>query len=397
MKIAFFIITLESGGAEKHLLHLVRYWPFPHENLEIVLLERRGVWFSEVPKDVHVIVLSERIPKIGALKYLWSWLQVHRVRRLLKERGYDVVVSFLWLPTLVVALALKGLPQLNRPRFIWSVQSDLYQGFQLHVDGWFRRWLIQNVVPSQVDRYIAISSGIAQRTQRLLGVPKERFVVIPNSIDMKQILNLSARQEGIPSKNFSLRIVSVGRLYPAKGFDLLLEALARLRTRAPHLNFEAWIIGEGPERTNLETQIQKLGLEKWVKLAGHTTNPYAWMASADLFVSSSRWEAFGIVIAEALAVGCPVLATATDGARDIIEHGKDGWIVPIEDPQALADALYKLLTNKRLRENLSKHGKEKAKQFDISFIVQRYVEEIKKVLSNPLEKPLRKSLFEKMR
>ena len=391
MKIAFFTTTLESGGAERHLLQLAQHWPLPRENLEIVLLERRGVWLSEVPKGVRVTALSEKAPKVGAFKYLWAWRQVSRVRKLFKDQGYDVVVTFLWLPTVVAALALKGLPHSNRPRLVWSVQSDLDQEFRLHADGWLRRWVIQSVLPSQVERYIAISSGIAQRTQRLLGVPKERFEIIPNSIDVERILNLSARQDNIPPKNFSLRIVSIGRLHPAKGFDLLLDALARLRIRVPHLNFEAWIVGEGPERSNLETQIQKLGIGKWVKLAGHTTNPYAWMASADLLVSSSRWEAFGIVIAEALAVGCPVVATATDGACDIIEHGKDGWIVPIEDPQALADGLYKVLTDKRLRENLSKRGKEKAKQFDIPFIAQRYVEEIQKVLRDPL----RKGSFEK--
>ena len=383
MKVAFFAVTLESGGAERHLLQLAQYWPLPRKDLEIVLLERRGVWLSQVPEGVRVTSFSEKPPPSGALKHLWAWRQVSRVRKLFKDRGYDVVVTFLWLPTVVAALALRGLPRSNRPRLVWSVQSDLARDFRLHADGWLRRWVIQSVLPSQVERYIAISFGIAQRTQRLLGVPKERFEIIPNSIDLERVQDLASQREGIPPKRASLRVVSVGRLHPAKGFDLLLDALAHLRAQAPSLELEVWIVGEGPERPKLEGQIQRLGLAGWVKLAGHAANPYAWMASADVFVSSSRWEAFGITIVEALAVSCPVVATATDGARDILDHGEDGWIVPVEDPKALAEGLCRLLRDEKLRQKLGQHGRKKAEQFDAPRIAWRYVETLQRLFEAP--------------
>jgi len=383
MKIAFFTVTLESGGAERHLLQLVQHWPLPRKNLEIMLLEHRGVWLSEVPKDIRVIPLSEEMPKIKIPKYFWVWRQVSQVRRLFQERGYDVVVTFLWLPTVVAALALKGLPHSNRPRLVWSVQSDLDQEFRLHADGWLRRRAIQSVLPSQVECYIAISTGIAQRTQELLGVPEERFEIIPNSIDLERVQYLAAQREGLLPKRAPLQVITVGRLHPAKGLDLLLDALAHLRTQAPSLELEVWIVGEGPQRPKLEAQIQRLGLARWVKLVGHTTNPYAWMASADVFVSQSRWEAFGIVIVEALAMGCAVVATATDGARNILEHGVDGWVVPLNDLEALAKGLELLLTDKDLRQRLSERGKEKAKQFDAPLIAQRYVETLQRLLTAP--------------
>jgi len=303
--------------------------------------------------------------------------------KLLKERGYDVVVTFLWLPTVVAALALKGFPHSNRPRLVWSVQSDLDQEFRLHADGWLRRRAIQSVLPSQVERYIAISTGIAQRTQELLGVPEERFEIIPNSIDLERVQDLAAQREGLFPKRAPLQVITVGRLHPAKGLDLLLDALAHLRAQVPSLELEVWIVGEGPQRPKLEAQIQRLGLAGWVKLPGHAANPYAWMASADVFVSPSRWEAFGIVIVEALAVGCPVVATATDGARNILEHGVNGWVVPLNDLETLAKGIELLLKDKDLRQRLSERGKAKAKQFDAPLIAQRYVETLQRLLTAP--------------
>lgn len=316
------------------------------------------------------------MPSGWLAKTVWALRLVPSLRHFLRQHPYDAVLTFLWLPTVLAALSLSR--QQSCPLLVWSVQSDLGQGFRWSWDGWLRRWLVRAVLPKRVDHFVVPSHGIQQRTQQLLSMPSEKLTVIPNSIDLARITELARAQDDCVPKQRKARIVTVGRLHPAKGMDVLLKAVAIAKQTATDL--ECYILGDGPERAGLMRLASKLGLNGCVCFAGYTCNPYAWLATADMFVSASWWETFGVAIAEAMALGLPVIATATDGAQDIISDGVDGILVPVGDAQALADSITDLVRNPSLRQRLGEKAQRKSQRFDAPLIAQSYTGLLERLL-----------------
>lgn len=132
-------------------------------------------------------------------------------------------------------------------------------------------------------------------------------------------------------------IGTLGRLAHEKGVDVLVEALARLRATGTAADLV--IGGTGPDGETLRERVRALGLGDRVRFLGGIDDRPAFFAGLDVFVSPSRRETFGLVLAEAMACGVPVVATATDGARGIVDHGVTGLLVPPADPTAMADAI----------------------------------------------------------
>ncbi|MEM4188092.1 MAG: glycosyltransferase [Candidatus Hadarchaeum sp.] len=376
MQCCFLNLNLESGGAERQLVQLIRHWPPDHSVLKVVLFERRGVWLDELPPGVLCYTLSSRMPSDSATRLMWALYLLPRLRRFFVENPCDAVLTFLWLPTALAAMALSRLT--NPPLLIWSVQSDLELSFKLHWSGPLCRWLVRKLFPNRVSHFIAVSRGIRQGIQSLLEIPSERIIVIPNCVELDRLKKMAATSNVAMPKQDLLRLVTVGRLHQAKGMDILLHALAKLKHQSR--DWECYILGDGPERLRLTQLAETLGLKGHLYFVGYAQNPYAWLRTADIFVSPSRWESFGVAIVEAMALGLPVVATATDGARDIICNGVDGLLVPVENALALAEALTNLVHNPSLRQRLGENAMQKALQFDAPLIAERYAELVKQLL-----------------
>lgn len=172
-------------------------------------------------------------------------------------------------------------------------------------------------------------------------------------------------------------MVACGRLIEQKGFDVLLEAFASVRRKIPA---ELWILGEGPQRSALERQIRRLGLDDDAWLSGVLPDPMEIMGKADLFVLSSRWEGLPTVVIEALASGAPVVATdCPHGPAEIIEDGVSGLLVPVEDVDQLASAIGRVLSDGDLARRLAAAGRERAQRFSSATVARRYGELFEKL------------------
>ncbi|MFN3144908.1 MAG: glycosyltransferase [Paracoccaceae bacterium] len=165
----------------------------------------------------------------------------------------------------------------------------------------------------------------------------------------------------------SRTVISVGRLDRQKDFPTLIQALHRLRSEAMDLRLV--IVGEGKERPSLEALVRELRLQDSISLPGFSTNPWAFMKRAALFVSSSAWEGFGNVHVEALGCGCPVVSTdSPSGPADILDNGRFGPLVPIGDVDALAQAMRKTLEQPLPADFL----KARAMDFHVDKVIERY-------------------------
>jgi glycosyltransferase involved in cell wall biosynthesis len=203
------------------------------------------------------------------------------------------------------------------------------------------------------------------------GWPCGRVEYLPNFVpDISQVVEAStiaaAPRTGPPLA------VTLGRLHPNKGFDLLLDALALTR------EVQLWIAGDGPMRHGLERQVARLRIGDRVRFLGWREDALSLLSRADLLVCPSLHEPLGNVVIEAWSAGLPVVATASDGPAELIEDGETGILVPLPDspgggPSALARAIERLCDDRALRGRLGQTGRRAYEAaFTEEAVVTRY-------------------------
>lgn len=196
---------------------------------------------------------------------------------------------------------------------------------------------------ARADGIVAVSGGVRDDLIALCGLDPARISVIHNPAVPMDLDKRAAEDVHDPwlSDPSCPLIMGMGRLTAQKDFATLIRAFARLRAQKP---LRLVILGEGALRRELEAQISALGLAESVRLPGFVANPYAWLRHANLFVLSSRWEGFGNVLAEALALGIPCVSTdCPSGPAEILQQGAVGPLVPVGDDALLADAMSRVL------------------------------------------------------
>jgi glycosyltransferase involved in cell wall biosynthesis len=172
-------------------------------------------------------------------------------------------------------------------------------------------------------------------------------------------------------------VANFSRLHEEKGHRYLIEAVSIAKSKLPDLL--VLIVGEGPERTKIESQIERLGLGDTVKLLGWRTDAMAIMSSVDAVVQSTLQEAFSQVMCEAMWLAKPLLMTDVSGARDIIEDGWNGMIVPMADPKSLGEGMIRLARDPELRSTLGRNGRSRvAEKLTIDKTIKHYEDSFRK-------------------
>lgn len=234
--------------------------------------------------------------------------------------------------------------------------------------------LLHKLLPAaykKADHIIAVSQGVKRDIIRL-GIGHDKISVIYNPVVNPEMQALASDEQMLPpwmqSKAAPL-IIGLGRLTEQKDFATLLEAFALVRRRQP---CRLTILGEGPERRELVNLSVRLGVDSDFDLPGFVSNPYAYLAKADVMVLSSRWEGFGNVLVEALSFGVPVVATDCEhGPAEILDGGRYGRLIPIANAEALATAIGEaiLVGNQGREERISR-----SKEFSAARIIPQYIE-----------------------
>ena len=239
---------------------------------------------------------------------------------------------------------------------------------------------------SRADFVIANSRGVAADLLQMTGLATERIQVVENSTISPSLYAMAGENLGDPWFEDPAHpvVIGIGRLRKAKNFEVLIKAFAIVRRQR---SCRLVILGEGGERSHLESLIKELNLEGSVKLYGHVKNPFAYLQRAALFVLSSRFEGSPNVLIEALALGVPAVATdCHSGPREILGSGVYGSLVPVGDSERMAEAMLATLSKPLSKESLRDAVVAK---FDVDTVAGQYIDIFLTLLKGSRsEKPL---------
>lgn len=353
-KINLLVISprLCAGGEERDIVDLLKTIDRSRFELSLCLFDDKGEFRKELPSDLVCYDLRK--------KNRWDVLALsYRLSKVIDRVKPDVVLSSLWYATFIVSLARP----LTRHRFklVAREPHNHKQDCSGNDLKNYARRFCMDFGHKRSDRVIAVSRGAAEDIARSYGLEPEKVTFIYSSVDAVKVARLAT--DGASSR-VNNRIVTLGRLVHRKGFDTLIRSFGIVKQAVR--DAELLIIGEGPERTDLERLVKSEGLEGAVRITGFLENPYGEIASSGVFVCSSEWEGFGKVIIEAMICRTPVVSTRCNfGPEEIITDGIDGLLVPVGDVAAMAQAIVRLLNDERLRRGLCEGGLRRAGDFCI--------------------------------
>ncbi|GAB4548290.1 MAG: hypothetical protein Kow0063_43240 [Anaerolineae bacterium] len=284
-----------------------------------------------------------------------------------REFRPDVVHIFFGVPDGPIGWLLKrvyGLPYIISLRGA-DVPSDEVKRFarQYKVLRPFIRWLWRDA-----DALVAVSNGLRSYARET--APDLPIQVIPNAIDLSAFTPPPQRAMDGP-----VRLLYVGRFNVFKNVETLVEAVGRL-VALDVGEFELYLVGEGEQRPVLERMVSELGLTRQVHFVGwvareHIVDHYR---RADIFVTATTWEGMPNTVLEAMACGLPIVGTQASGLRDLVHDGVNGYLVPLKDPDALAEALARLIDNGYERRRMGRESRRLVeREFAWEYIAEQYV------------------------
>ena len=347
IRIAFVVHGMQPGGIERSVTRIIAGLDRSRFSPVVICLNSSGPAAAWLPSDVPVVEIKKR-----------SGNDLHLIMRLtsvLREYEIELVQSHNW-GTLVETTVARKLAKVRahlhaeRGTVLGSVDDK----------GWKNRCraLAMRTALGTVNQVMSNAHSVAQRVQSRCGYPAKRIAIVPNGVrgysieGQDQTRQQIRKQLGIPVE--TLLVGSVGRLHKVKGFDVLIEAMALLRSSAGPIHLV--LVGEGDQRGLLENLIKQKQVEGFIHLVGHQDEVAPWILALDVYVNSSRSEGMSQSIVEAMSVGLPIVATDVGDAKRMLEFetASCGLVCSPEKPQPLADAIAKVIDDDDLREQYGK-------------------------------------------
>jgi glycosyltransferase involved in cell wall biosynthesis len=384
---------LSEGGAEKVLSELS--CNFPDDIEQVIVLYEKKITF---PHKGKLISLNSTATSLLFFTRTYKFIQrIFRLKKIIKMENPDCVISFMEEANFINIMVSENpivtvhIPQSINPKRLSSLIAIKLMIFALYNRA----------------KVIAVSKGVKNNLIKKFGVKEEKIQVIYNPVAIKEIQILSGEKinENILENNIPM-VVTSGRLTEQKGQWHLIRAFSEVRKQIP---CRLVIMGKGELDGYLKELTRELNLQNDIVFLGWQKNPYKYIANADVFVMSSLWEGFGIVLVEAMACGLPVISTDCPcGPREIlapqnigdnqindIENAEFGLLVPVcdgrfykasvpltKEERILANAIIQILSNKELNEHYSKAGAQRAYDFDVKKIVEEYALLLHKVCTS---------------
>ena len=351
MKVGILIERLNGGGAERaagmisQIISELKYQVF------IIVL------FDDVNYPYQGELINLGLYKSGSRSSFNKFSRYKILKQNLEKQQPDLVLDF----------RMKNFPlreYLINKFLIRYKMVNMVRSYKL---AWYLpkpKWLSLKLYQNYTG-IVTVAEEIKQKIENEYGFTN--VDAIPNAINITQIQSKSTERINISNKY----VIAVGRYNFIKQFSLLIENYNK--SILPENNINLVLLGEGPEKDNLEKLIKKLELEKSVFLVPFQENPFAWMAKAEFLVLSSKNEGFPNVLTEALACETPVVSfNCSSGPSEIIEHKKNGLLVENQNFIALTEAMNLMVQDKELLQYCTKNALPSVRRFSLEAIAKEW-------------------------
>jgi len=295
---------------------------------------------------------------------------IKSIQLLLKNR-YTFIHSIFVIPSGPVGYIVSKLFKI--PHLLTLVGGDIYDPSKKTSP--HRKWYWKKIISfliNTADKLTAISTDVKNSSIKYYSPKKDiKVVALPYEI---QIFTPKTRKE-LNLDDDKIYLVSVGRLVKRKGYEYLIEAIAKLKNSG----VECLIIGDGPEKQNLQALAEKLNIANQIHLLGYLPleiQKFEYLNVADIYVLSSIHEGFGIVLQEAMQVGLPLISTNVGGQTDVVIEGRNGILVRPADSENLAKTINELINNPNMRKRFKDNNLVDVKIYDFNNISRMYLDNI---------------------
>lgn len=356
--IAIFVPSMRGGGAERIMMTLANRFAALGHRVDLVLVNAEGPYLAQISTNVRIVDLKAS-RTLSSLPALVRYIKCERPQAMLAAMLHANVIA-------VLARALSGIST----RLVISERNTTSRDLASlsPLTAFVMKWAIRWTYP-HADLVTTVSAGVADDLAHVAHMNRAALRVIYNPIHSDELLQasmLSPEHPWLPEDNSEALpvILAAGRLNEQKDFQTLLRSFALLKTKARLI-----ILGKGAMHSELKGLIETLDLKQDVSLHGFTDNPFAFMRRCTVFVLSSRWEGLPGVLVQAMACGARVVSTdCPSGADEILENGRWGELVPVADPQAMANAI-----EKTLQKDSPPDVTKRAKEFDVESAANNYL------------------------
>ena len=365
MNILQIIPNLKKGGAERLCLDTCRalhhtqgievmvfnFWP---ENTYGFLTEKLNR--KVIPSKVVPSILGKSTIEVAELQrevdvFQPDVIHVHLFEALM-------VVSHLRHTAHLVVHFHDNMPQFEN--FSWRTLLS-----KRSITNNFEKRLILKSFKQHKVSFIGISSVNIGYIRKVLPQYKSQIHLLHNAIDASRFIAIKQHRNSRPT------LITIGTLNTNKNHCLAIEVLKHIIDEG--LPVHLIIVGDGPERNELHYLVKNLGLDQQVQFTGSVDNPEYFLEQADLYIHTTKSEAFGLTILEAMAAGLPVVCTDGGGNRDLIRNGENGFILDTEKPEELADKIEYLLKNAEQRIRMGSNAQRFAQDYHIQAYAERLI------------------------
>lgn len=351
--------ALSGGGAEKVLRDILYNINTEKYNIDIILIFKTGVYLDEIEEKFNIkSIISEKdsnsndlftkIKRKVRLKILTSTFGINKFI----PNKYDIEIAFMQGMTTEIISKRKN----DAKKIAWIHIDMLKRKEAGYVDK------KDKYIYSKFDKIVAVSNDSANSFIKLYKQYREKVNVIYNPVD-KNLIYEKSNEKNISYESNSINLITLGRLDRQKGYDILLEAHNQLIKEG--YKHDLYILGQGDEYNNLKSYIDKENLNNSAHLLGFKKNPYPYLKKADVFISSSRYEGFALVIAESMILGKPIIATNCTGPRELLKNGEFGILSKVENVESLKKAMKEMILSSEKRNYYSAKSLERSKLFDL--------------------------------
>jgi glycosyltransferase involved in cell wall biosynthesis len=333
------VLEAIEGGVARHMVNLVRHVDADHT---VVVPPERVGGTTDTAAFGAMEEAGARIQLMDMRRSPWSpytVAAVPRLQRLIRRNRPDVVHGHSAIGGAIARFAASrsGCARVYTPHGLYPARSA---------------YAVERALGSLTDRLIAVSPSEAEMVARLRLVPRERVVVIPNAVELENPAPSTIDLRTELGVDLDAPVIgTVARLAPQKAPEVFVRACSRVAAVFPDARFV--MVGDGPLLQEVRSEVAASGLDDRLLLLRDRPDGDALMSQFDVFALSSRYEAGAPYAAmEAMRAGTPVVVTDVVGCRDTVEPGRSGYVVPPDDPAALADAVTHLLADARARRRM---------------------------------------------